>query len=264
EVSCYPSPGLVSPVSNGAHRDMNYYTFIDSTCALIKYFTLIAEAGLNAGSGKELFEKIRTIGIDGEKEMFIKTNGVNTQKGMLFLLGIVCAAVGKMKKEKRTFGAVREIVKEMTAGLVEKELDCLKEDDELSHGKILYLEHKVKGVRGEVENGLPTIFNFSLDFYDKSFDLKRNDRLVHTLIGIMQVCVDTNIIYRHSYEVLLEVQQKAKDIISAGGMKTDQGRKMIAGLSAEFEKRRISPGGCADILGVTVFLHMIRESWETF
>lgn len=26
EVTCTPSPGLVSPVSNGAHKDMNYFT----------------------------------------------------------------------------------------------------------------------------------------------------------------------------------------------------------------------------------------------
>ncbi|MDR1049670.1 MAG: triphosphoribosyl-dephospho-CoA synthase, partial [Deltaproteobacteria bacterium] len=36
EVSCFPAPGLVSPVSQGAHRDMSHHAFIDSACALGK------------------------------------------------------------------------------------------------------------------------------------------------------------------------------------------------------------------------------------
>lgn len=38
EISCFPSPGLISPVSNRAHKDMNLYTFIDTTSTLSKYF----------------------------------------------------------------------------------------------------------------------------------------------------------------------------------------------------------------------------------
>ena len=45
EISCFPSPGLVSPISSGAHNDMDYYTFIQSTSELIKYMTLFAERG---------------------------------------------------------------------------------------------------------------------------------------------------------------------------------------------------------------------------
>lgn len=56
-MTCYPSPGLVSINSNGAHSDMNYYTFIDSTAALLKYLMLIAQTGYSARSSKEIFKK---------------------------------------------------------------------------------------------------------------------------------------------------------------------------------------------------------------
>ena len=259
EVSCFPSPGLVSPVSTGAHDDMNYYTFIDSTCALIKYLILFVQEGFKGYSGRELFESIRKIGMEAEKDMFAKTKGINTQKGMLFLMGIACSAVGKVICEGRDFDDIKNVIKEMTAGLVEKELVLLDNKEDISHGEETYLKYKVKGIRGEVEEGLPIVFNFSLNFYCNCPELSINDRLIHTLIAIMQVCEDTTIVYRHSLEVLIQVQKKAKEIMKIGGMKTQDGREMIKRLCDEFVEKRISPGGSADLLGITVFMDLVKE-----
>lgn len=259
EVSCFPSPGLVSPVSTGAHDDMNYYTFVDSTCALIKYLTLFVQEGFKVNSEKELFEDVRRIGIEAEKDMFAKTNGVNTQKGMLFLMGIACSAVGRVISEHRGFDGIRNVIMGMAAGLVENELASLDRKNDMSHGEDIYLKYKAIGIRGEAEKGMPTVFDFSLDFYHRSSDLNINDRLVHTLIAIMQVCEDTTIIYRHSPEVLTEVQNSAKEIMRAGGMRTGKGREMIEQLCDEFVKRHISPGGSADMLGITVFMDLVKR-----
>lgn len=259
EVSCFPSPGLVSPVSTGAHDDMNYYTFIDSTCALIKYLTLFVQEGFKGYSSKELFDSARKIGVKAEKDMFAKTKGINTHKGMLFLMGIACSAVGKVICENRDFEDVKNVIKEMTAGLVEKELALLDNKGNISHGEKAYLKYKIMGVRGEAQRGLPTVFNFSLNFYNNCSELSVNDRLVHTLIAIMQVCEDTTIVYRQSPETLMEVQEKAKGIMRAGGMKTQEGREMIKKLCDEFVRRHISPGGSADLLGITVFIDLVKN-----
>ncbi len=259
EVSCFPSPGLVSPVSNGAHKDMNYYTFIDSTCALIKYFKGFVQLGLEGYSNVELFAKIRELGVRAEEDMFIKTKGVNTHKGMLFLLGISCAAVGQVINNRRGFEEISNVIRKMTVGLVERELIRLDKKENLSHGEKLYLNYKVYGVRGEAERGIPTVFNHALKLYEDSVDLNTNDRLIHTLIGIMQVCEDTNIMHRHSPETLLEVQTKAKAIINSGGIRSEKGRAMIQALNHEFIERNISPGGSADLLGITVFLSLVRD-----
>lgn len=259
EVSCYPSPGLVSPISSGAHKDMNFFTFIDSTSVLSKYLTLFVQEGLTVKSNEEIFNNIRKIGVEAEKDMFFKTGGVNTHKGMLFLMGVACAAVGKAIYEKKDFKQVQSIIKEMTKGIVKSELFILKENDKLSHGEKLFLKYKTEGVRGEVERGMPTVFDFSLDFYKQNGDLSINDRLVHTLIGIMQICDDSTIIYRHSPKVLEEVKEKSRDVIKLGGMKTSYGRDRINRLCDEFIKRNINPGGSADLLGVTVFLYLVEE-----
>jgi len=259
EVSCYPSPGLVSPVSSGAHKDMNFFTFVDSTSALSKYFTLFVQEGFSNKSYKEIFNSIRKIGIKAEQDMFIKTKGINTHKGMLFIMGIACAAIGKTIYEKKGFKYIQNIIKEMTTGIVEKELTTLKTSDAHSHGEKLFLKYKTDGVRGEVERGIPIVFQFSLDFYKENSELSINDRLVHTLIGIMQICNDSTIIYRHSVEVLEEVKEEAQEIIAIGGMKTTKGRENINNLCTEFIERNISPGGSADLLGVTLFLSLVEE-----
>lgn len=259
EVSCYPSPGLVSPVSYGAHKDMDFFTLIDSASTLSKYLALFVQEGFSDKTYKELFKGIRRIGVEAEKDMFAKTGGINTHKGMLFLIGVACAATGKAIYEQKGFKCIQNIIREMTEGLVERELSLLKDNVELSHGEKLFFKYKTEGVRGEVERGIPTVFNYSLDFYKQSLELGVNDRLVHTLIGIMQICDDSTIIYRHNPQVLQEVRGKSLEIIKLGGMKTDIGRAKINSLSEEFIEENISPGGSADLLGVTIFLYLVEQ-----
>ena len=166
EVSCFPSPGLVSPVCSGAHGDMNFFTFVDSTAALSRYLPLLVQQGFSDKSYKDIFKCVRKIGVEAEREMFAKTKGINTHKGMLFLVGIACAAVGKAIYDKQDFQQVKEIIKEMAKGIVSEELKPLdlKVENKLSHGEKLFLKYKTKGIRGEVEAGIPTVFDFSLDF----------------------------------------------------------------------------------------------------
>lgn len=259
EVSCFPSPGLVSPVSNGAHQDMNYFTFIDSAVVLSKYLALFVQQGYSNQAFKEIFNNIRAIGIEAEKDMFKKTKGINTHKGMLFLMGIACAAVGKAVYEKKAFGEVRDIIKKMTEGLVEKELLTLANKLELSHGEKIYLKYRHEGIRGEVERGIPTVFQYSLELFKQNADLSMNDRLVHTLIGLMAKCDDTTIIHRHNIETLESVKEKARYIIEIGGMKSTQGRSQIEKMCQEFNTKNISPGGSADLLGITVFLYLVEQ-----
>ena len=265
EASCNPSPGLVSKVSSGAHSDMDYFTFLDSAAALINPLIHCAEAGFSSNSPKEIFEQIRQIGQLGERQMFHKTAGVNTHKGTLFLLGICCAAGGKTLQSGARFSSLQSIIQDMTEGLVEKELSSRVNELKnfsgaaLTHGERLFLTHKVEGIRGEVQRGLPVVFNFSLAVYKENHGLSKNLRLVQTLLAIMQFCEDTTILHRHSLDTLKEVQGRAKQIISLGGVRTPAGIKAIEEMDDDFCRRKISPGGSADLLGVTVFLHLLED-----
>jgi triphosphoribosyl-dephospho-CoA synthetase len=70
---------------------------------------------------------------------------------------------------------------------------------------------------------------------------------------------DTNLLYRGGPEGLRLVQEEAK--------------KILAGPEAEYEQRllfldevcirkNLSPGGCADLLALGLFLHHTRVLWE--
>lgn len=265
EVSCHPSPGLVSIASSGAHRDMDYFTFLDSATVLIRPLIQCVEAGFTSKAPKEIFKKIRQVGQFGELQMFNKTANVNTHKGMLFLLGICCAAGGKALYEGVPFCSLQSLIKEMAEGLVERELSSRRvefnnaEEVALTHGEKLYLKDQVEGIRGEVQRGLPTVFGFSLCFYKANQGLSKNNRLVQTLLAIMQFCEDTNILHRHGFETLREVQERAKEIINLGGVSTLLGMKAIEEMDKIFCERNISPGGSADLLGVTVFLDLLED-----
>src|SRR5699024_8773761 len=45
EVCCTPKPGLVDGQNNGAHRDMDRFTFLDSAAVLGDYFAACAREG---------------------------------------------------------------------------------------------------------------------------------------------------------------------------------------------------------------------------
>ncbi|MFD3155668.1 triphosphoribosyl-dephospho-CoA synthase CitG [Haloimpatiens sp. FM7330] len=263
EVTAFPKPGLVTPVSCGAHKDMNYYTFLDSSCSLMKYMTLFVQHGFSNESERIIFQKARKLGMEAEKYMFDNTHKINTHKGMIFLMGISCVAVGKVIHEGKSFKDIKNVIQNMAKGVVKNELESIKntnnENKTLTYGEKLYKKYGIAGIRGEVEKGIPIVFEYSLQCYEKNSDLSNNDRLVHTLIQIMQYCEDTNVLHRHSIEVLNEIQSKAKYIISLGGMRSEKGRQAVENLAKEFVERGISPGGVADILAVTVFFYLVKK-----
>jgi len=261
EISCFPSAGLVSPVSKGAHKDMDYFTFIKSTSVLSKYMVIFSQCGYSNEQPHVIFKKIREIGKEAEQSMFIKTKGINTHKGIIFLLGISCAATAKAIYDSKDFLYIPDIIKKMTHGIVSAELKNMNKNKKLTYGEKLYLKYGMEGIRGQVERGLPLIFDYSVKVYEENNRLNENDRLVHTLFSIMQFCDDTTILHKHTLEKLIYVQNKAKHIIAIGGMNTEIGRKEINDIDRIFSREGISPGGSADLLAVTVFFYMVKEKF---
>lgn len=258
EVSCFPSPGLVSPISKGAHEDMNFYTFIESTTSLIKFFSKFAKIGLE-NSEEDIFILIKDVGIKAEEEMFRKTKGVNTQKGLLFILGISIVSSAFVMKKGKNFEEIREVIKTITKGIVKRDLINLDKNKKITHGEEIYLKYKIEGIRGEVEKGLPIVFEYSLEIIEKNDFMTINDKLLHTLLYIMKELDDTNIIYRHSMETLFYIKERSSYIIKKGGINTKEGREELKIFDEELIEKNISPGGSADILAVTYFFNLLKN-----
>lgn len=261
EVSTHPKPGLVTRLSNGAHKDMSIFTFMMSSAVLSKAFNDLQDIGqAHRGTLAELFCKLRSYGVGAEAELLRVTKGVNTQRGILFAGGIVSAVSGYAMNMGLSRNALLPMIKEMAAGLVARELKNL-DHAAMTAGEKLYYKYGITGIRGEVENGFPSVINYGLpalkDAFNKGATI--NDALVHALIALMTVVEDSNVIWRTDYETLLEVQRIAKDILNLGSVFTEKGRMAIAETERYFLQRRISPGGSADLLSVTITLYLLEH-----
>ena len=261
EVSTHPKPGLVTRLSNGAHKDMSIFTFMMSSAVLSKAFNDLQDIGqAHRGTLAELFCKLRSYGIGAEAELLRVTKGVNTQRGILFAGGIVSAVSGYAMNMGLSRDALLPMIKEMAAGLVAKELKNL-DHAAMTAGEKLYYKYGITGIRGEVENGFPSVVNYGLPALEDAFNKGAtiNDALVHALISLMTVVEDSNVIWRTDYDTLLEVQRIAKNILSLGSVFTEKGRMAIAETERYFLQRHISPGGSADLLSVTITLYLLEH-----
>ena len=264
EVSVTPKPGLVDRNNSGAHSDMGFFTFLKSAASLRSCFEEFAEAGHVGGtknfSPDEIFPFIRRIGIEAEKLMFSATNGINTHKGEIFSLGVLSASAGYLSGMNQNVNPenVMKVAGLMCRGLCERDFAeaRTKSSDQLTKGERIYLEHGIAGIRGEAEAGYPVVRDYALPALRKylSEGLCLNDALVMTLIHIMSVNDDTNIIARHGLSVCDEVKERSRDVIL-----NHKGIDDVRALDDEFIKRNISPSGSADLLAVTYFMYAIEH-----
>ncbi len=260
EVFTAPKPGLVDPISSGAHKDMDINTFIISTLAIAPYFFETAEMGYYWDKKlPDLFRAIRLLGINAEKAMFHATKGVNTHKGLIFLIGILTASAGYCLRRyhcccpNQLFSTSQRMVRsELT-----KELIMINSSIPKTKGETLYQMYGHKGIRGEVLSGFTSISNISLpcmqDGIKKGYDW--NQVKVQTLIELMAQVEDTNVLARHNNKTLQNVQKTAGYVIEMGGAYTSKGFKYINFLDQVFIEKNISSGGCADLLAVTIMVY---------
>ena len=262
EVSATPKPGLVTPYSNGAHRDMDYYTFLSSAAALHRCFDEMLRLGVtySARPVTEVLPPLRVCGIKQEEMMFTFTKGINTHKGMIFSMGILCACYGwGYGKEAMSAGYLGRLAAAMCAGICDREFQGLKDKQNLTKGEQMYVRYGFRGARGEAESGFETVRRISLPVYRelRKQKISVNDALVQTLLHLIAGTNDTNIISRHDYETSVYAGECAAKAILAGGILTAEGKRCIKDMELDFIRRNISPGGCADLLAVTHFLYQI-------
>lgn len=99
ELELTPKPGLVDRLNNGSHRDMDHALFVRSIMAITPWFARFAELG-EAHAAKPADRQLRILrpmGMACEQAMYAATGGVNTHKGGIFALGLLCFAAGRVK-----------------------------------------------------------------------------------------------------------------------------------------------------------------------
>ena len=267
EVSATPKPGLVDRNNSGAHKDMDFFTFMKSAASLAGSFAEFSREGFNGGRENippaEVFPAVRGIGVEAERRMFSATGGINTHKGEIFSLGLLSACAGYLSGSGHevTADGVMTLAGEMCAGICERDFAGVrgKSPAMLTKGERVYLEHGITGIRGEAEAGYPSVRITGLPALRGyvSRGMCMNDALCMTLVHIMAHAHDTNIISRHDVKTADEVMTVAGGMIESGF-----GIEDILRLDGEFIGRWISPGGSGDLLAVTYFMYLLDSNYE--
>ena len=261
ELGTSPKPGLVDRINSGAHRDMDFFTFIDSACVLSPYFVNAAKAGMHADlSMHERFQRIQGYGICAEHDMFCSTNNVNTHKGIIFSLGILCCAAGMDYRENGGNPDIQNILS-LASRLAMYSLPLLTavSESSKSHGNIIYETHGIKGVRGEAASGFKSVKEFSLPILKDL--MQSQDINTSSLIAFFHLLAnvdDTNVISRADLQTLRCIQNEVGQMLSSKPSKNDI-LSFAEALDRRFIERNISAGGCADLLCITWFLYFLER-----
>ncbi|MDQ0455657.1 triphosphoribosyl-dephospho-CoA synthase MdcB [Rhizobium paknamense] len=261
EVALYPKPGLVSPVDNGSHRDMTMETFMRSLFALRGYFPAVAAAGAQFRP----LQDMQRLGIEAEARMMAATGGINTHRGAIFNLGLIAAAAAHRQARGKTLEA--DAVCHEIAALWGAEILASRPPLNQSNGLKAVANHGGTGAREQAATAYPVLRQAALPAYRQALSEGRTatEASLQALFAIMAVLNDTNILHRAGAEGLAVVQQESRAFLACGGIMARNGRERAIALHRQFCERRISPGGAADLLSCTLFLHGLecfKGKWE--
>jgi triphosphoribosyl-dephospho-CoA synthase len=253
ELALYPKPGLVSLVDTGSHDDMDASTFVRSLFSLRRYFFDIALAG---GRGAR-FETLRQLGIEAERRMLAATGGINTHRGAIFSLGMLCAAAGRSRLD----GTRGWQPDSLRATLVDCWGSALAghRGAAASNGAVVRTRHAAPGAREQAAAGFPAIFELALPVLRRTLAAGRGLRCarIDTLFTLMAELSDTNVYHRGGLEGARIVRDTSMRFLERGGTAADGWEAEAVAAHRRFVAHRLSPGGAADLLAATCFVHAL-------
>lgn len=249
EVATWPKPGLVSHVDAGSHRDMDEGTFRHSAMAIAPYLAALAKAG-SCGGG---MGALRVIGLEAEAAMLAATGGINTHRGAIFGMGLLCAAAGAR-------GAGR-VDPGLSLGAVVLRLwgEAILSGPVLlhSHGQAARRLHGAGGARLEAARGFPSLYQVTLPALRQAADFAPGDHeaaRVQACFASIAALEDTNLLHRGGAEGLRFARRAANGFLERGGVGRPGWRADAEAVHRAFVVRRLSPGGSADLLAMALFL----------
>lgn len=262
EVATTPKPGLVDRRNSGSHGDMDFFTFQASAAALYPYYAQCVKIGRETEDPRETFRRLRLPGKLAEGEMRHATGGVNTHKGAIFSMGILCGALGRLEREqwKHPQRVLAECAA-MTAGLTSRDYENLTPETAKTVGQRLYLTYGITGVRGQAEAGFPAVLNIGLPKLEAGLAQGKsiNQSGCAALLAMLAQTVDTNMIHRGGYEAQQETMRELSTLLEAEPFPSEE---TLDALDEQFIQRNLSPGGTADLLAMVYLLHFLKEEDE--
>lgn len=262
ELVLYPKPGLVSLVDCGSHQDMTAATFLRSLFSLRHYFIRITEAGMIHAP----FSALKHLGIAAEVRMLAATGGVNTHRGAIFSLGMLCAAIGHCRAHCISLSAraIRTALLTQWGNALAGHMQSTAINSSLSHGLQVAARHAASGAREEAALGLPSVFEVALPALEQALEEGRSAvcAQIDAFFALMAHVSDTNVYHRGGVAGAAMVRNLAQQFLTLGGTAHPEWKRHALDCHLAFVRRRLSPGGAADLLAATCLVHAVISDYR--
>jgi triphosphoribosyl-dephospho-CoA synthase len=126
-----------------------------------------------------------------------------------------------------------------------------------SHGTNALRRFGAGGARAQAAAGFPHALEVGLPALRLGRALAPGDpeaARVQSFFALLASMEDTNLLHRGGAAGLLFAQHATASFLGQGGVAQRQWRERAAAVHRAFIARRLSPGGCADLLAITLFL----------
>ncbi len=218
--------GLVSPLTSGSHKDMDYMLMKNSIDTITPYLTNMFIEGYDYKDSNLtiLFNSVRKIGIKADEAMFKQTNNINTYQGLIFNLGLVVTSLGYCLKHNLKYLDIFEVSKKMVESLAVN-----------------------KGAINEARNGYINVINI-INNYSLDNDTNKRFALMDLIINVEDTIFSKRC---PSLESRIILKDRFKEALFS------KDNRLINQINEYCEKNNYSFGGCADLLIVAIFVKRI-------
>jgi len=258
ELAAWPKPGLVSHVDSGSHKDMDAAMMKASAVSLHPFFAELARAGQDGAD----MAPLRAIGLRAESAMLAVTGGVNTHRGAIFGMGLLCAAAGDIAEisadgapvapSRLGYVIMQRWGKDIGRGPIPL----------FSHGAAALRRYGAGGARAEAAGGFRSVYEVGWPALRQGRLLQPDDSHaapVHACFALIAAVDDTNLLHRGGVDGIHFASEAASSFLSQGGVGAPNWRARAAEVHAAFVVRDLSPGGCADLLAMTLFVDALES-----
>jgi triphosphoribosyl-dephospho-CoA synthase len=288
EVAGYPKPGNVHRTHD--FSDIRFEHFIISGVAL---FPVLEEVSIRGNLAQKEQIPLAELNLGSSILKAIKDNQIWQKTGninlgiVLLLIPLACAAGLLIRHPTPSTDLLREkidlIAKHSTSADTARLYEAIRLANPGGLGKVdefdlndtskevleqenvnLYDIFRISAQRDSIAREWITKFSvtfdigypFFLETYNKTGDI--NISTVHTYLKILSEVPDTLVARKYGAELASSVSQKARKILSAGGLLSEQSIELLNHFDLELRNnRKINPGTTADLTAATIMVALL-------
>lgn len=186
--------------------------------------------------------KLQSAVLEAEKRMFAATGGVNTHKGAVYSMGLLCAGSAMLLsgEESSPCEAAAKLASQLPARA------------DQTHGAAVREKFSSGGAREEAFEGFPHAASAAAM-------LDAGAPATEVLLRLMSEVEDSNLLWRGGREGLDYVRNTAAELLALPARDREA---QLRGFDAACIDRGLSPGGSADLLAAALFLHSLSPTDE--